>query len=285
VRVSNGPDPDCIYIFGGQGNESGMQERGWQRFYDLWKFNRQTYELNKVHTFDILKDHKSVSLGYEEKINYFIMSVKMSKDSPIEIFIIDPETFNIDFRSTIANSQLDMPDEILKPHIREKTGKLTVPVRRGFKGLTTSLSQIYTINYPPMDPPLVSFIDTWGRYGFGIAALFISLGLIWVRWKKNGVHENEYRWVAPVSIPDENLYLTNNIAIQCFGIFKLFKYGKELAPNEWVSKKIRLLFIFITVKEKMVFHPNDSHQNFGQIHFPKVQQTVVMWPFPKSDAC
>ena len=269
VRVSNGPDPDCIYIFGGQGNESGMQERGWQRFYDLWKFNRQTYELNKVHTFDILKDHKSVSLGYSEKINYFIMSVKMSKVSPIEIFIIDPETFNIDFRSTIANSQLDMPDEILKPHIREKTGKLTVPVRRGFKGLTTSLSQIYTINYPPMDPPLVSFIDTWGRYGFGIAALFISLGLIWVRWKKNGVHENEYRWVAPVSIPDENLYLTNNIAIQCFGIFKLFKYGKELAPNEWVSKKIRLLFIFITVNGEDGVSPQRLTSKFWPDSLPK----------------
>jgi hypothetical protein len=168
----------------------------------------------------------------------------------------------------------------LSPILGKKTGTLTVPVRRGVKGKFASLSQIYTINYPPMDPPLISFIDRWGQYGFGIAALFISLGLIWVRWKKNGVTRNEYRGVAPVSIPDENLYLTKNIAIQCFGNFKLFKYGKELAPDEWVSKKIRLLFIFITVNGKMVFHPNDSHQNFGQIHFPKVQQKSLCGLFP-----
>ena len=252
ATVSRGPDPNCIYIFGGVGNESGMQERGWRNFTGFWKFNRQTLELKKLHTFETLNSYQTISLGYADRINRFLLAIsnKPNNNIPISVLSVHPETYEIENESTIPNSDHLEIGSLTKPFIGKKTGKLTILTRKGDDASNGTLIQIHTINYPPMDPPPVTFIELWGRYWFGFAALMVSLGIIGFRWKRNGeATEKQLGYAIAIDEDrEDNPYLSHNFAIQCFGHFRLYKLGKELSPDDWVSKKARLLFIFIVLE-------------------------------------
>lgn len=252
ATTSRGPDPNCIYIFGGVGNESGMQERGWRNFTGFWKFNRKTLELKKEGTFESLGEYTNISLGYSDEINRFLLTLseKPYNNAPIKLVSINAETYEIENQSILPNSEHLKIGGLSKPFIGKKTGKLTIVTRKEESASNGVLIQMHTINYPPMDPPPVSFIESWGRYGFGIAALIVSLGIIGFRWKRNGeATEKQLGYAIAIDENGEdNPYLTHNFAIQCFGHFRLYKFGKELSPDDWVSKKARLLFIFIVLK-------------------------------------
>ena len=266
ATTSRGPDPNCIYIFGGIGNESGMQERGWRYFTGFWKFNRKTLELKKVGTFESLEKYKNISLGYSDETNHFLLTLSETSynNAPIKLFSINAETYEIDNESILPNSEHLQVGSLIKPFIGKKTGELTIITRKGESASNEILIQMHTINYPPMDPPPVSFIELWGRYGFGIAALIVSLGIIGFRWKKNG--QGKVTQSSLIHIPtfsdDENPYLQHAFSVQCFGNFKLYKAGVEVAPSEWISKKARHLFVYLILKGNDGATPNDIYVEF-----------------------
>ena len=266
TTVSNGPDPNCLYIFGGVGNDSGMQERGWRILKGFWKFNRKTLELKKEFSFDGIENYHTAYLGSSKEIDRFLLAVKPSKHTLILVYSIDPDTYAIEYQSAIpntANVNISLGGNT-PPFIGPRNGKLTVATQKGSSSSRSSLIRIHTLNYPPMEPPPVSWLTKWGGYGIGILALVVSLGIIGFRWKKNGAEQDAL--LPFIQIPsfsdDENPYSNHDFAVQCFGNFKLFKQGTEIMPTEWVSKKARLLFIYLIVKGDYGVTPNDISMEF-----------------------
>ncbi|MBC8344649.1 MAG: hypothetical protein ISR82_04585 [Candidatus Marinimicrobia bacterium] len=270
--LSDGPDSNCIYFFGGSGNKSGMQERGWGRFNDFWKFNRKTMQLQKLKTFESIQNNSHSVLTYSKEIGRFLLSIKPTmSNSLIYILTINPKTLIIENKYTISNTESVSQVNDIAPTISTKTGRLIVVTRKPIPNSSKTLVQTHTINYPPMDPPPISAMESWGRYGFGITALLVSLGIIGFRWKKNGATDPNAHYMPIVTVPsiEENPYMNVNLGIQCFGNFQLYKYGKVLSPDDWVSKKSRLLFIYIILNGENGVPPQRIMEKFWPDSLPK----------------
>jgi len=262
--VSEGPDSNYIYLFGGSGNISGLQERGFHTFNDFWKFNRKTMHLQKIKSFISIQHYDQAVLSYSKDINRFLLSVKSISNSPIYILTINPETYDIENKSIIPNTETEFQLRKIVPNVNKKTGKLVVATQSNISNTQKTFVQIHTINYPPMDPPPISAMESWGRYGFGVLALMISLGIIGFRWKNNKINDipSSTFIYMPSFSQDENPYLHHDFAVQCFGNFKLYKSGIEVLASEWISKKARHLFVYLILNGDKGVSPNDIYGEF-----------------------
>lgn len=263
--VSEGPNPNSIYIFGGTGNSSGMQERGWETFTGLWEFNRQTLEMRRLFDFEFMPDYSEAIMAYSRNLNQFIIAHNKATQSPVTVSTVDAQSGQVEYHANIPGTVGRKIGRNLPPIIGRETGKLIIPTfKRGARDDDKIDIHIHTINYPPMHPLTVTFFAEWGRILLGGSGLFIAIVIIVFQYRRNNNHQQSISPVIalPQFLPEEDPYLQSEFAIQCFGNFKLYQGGKEISMNEWRSKKARALLVFILMKNKQGVTPHEITNTF-----------------------
>ena len=125
--------------------------------------------IKKEFSFDGIENYHTAYLGYSKEIDRFLLAVKPSKHTLILVYSIDPDTYAIEYQSAIpntANVNISLGGNT-PPFIGPRNGKLTVATQKGSSSSRSSLIRIHTLNYPPMEPPPVSWLTKWGGYGIG----------------------------------------------------------------------------------------------------------------------
>jgi len=263
--VSKGPNPNSIYIFGGAGNSSGMQERGWQMYYDFWEFNRKTLELKKLFELDNIESYEEVSMGYSAELNQTVIIYKKSLDDFIAILLIDPNSGEVIFHDDIPNTRQRRVITSMQPMVGSETGKLIIASVDQQANIDERKSiLIHTINYPPLVPPIPSMWAKWDRWIVGGVALLIALTILMMKFQRN---RDQRQSISPIiALPqfsaDENPYTRSEFAIQCFGNFKLYNHGEEISLDAWTSKKARSMLVYILLKNKHGVTPHEITNTF-----------------------
>ncbi len=263
--VSRGPDPNSIYIFGGTGNKSGMQERGWQMYKGLWEFDKNTLELRKRFDVDPIQTYSAAAMGYSKALNQFMIIYNSTNTSPVSVLILDPESGEVIFHDDIPGTLGRKIDSHLRPIIGHETGKLIVATLDMYaRDEDERKIHIHTINYPPMHPPQPSFFAKWDRLIVGGGAFIIAAALLVVHYRRSRMGEADFSPVIslPRFTPEEDPYTQSEFAIQCFGNFKIYQDGEEIPSNAWTSKKARSLLVFVLLKNKHGVTPHEITNTF-----------------------
>jgi hypothetical protein len=180
---------NCVYVFGGMGNESGEQTVGRKYYYDLYKIDLNTKHVSKlweipwerdnvvpVRGMVILDDSSFYTLCYPEHFTESLLKLyKFSlKDGSYEILGDSIPIFS-DKITTNANLYYDSMLNNLYAVVQE------------FDDDISSDLKVYSLSFPPLtSQELASYSKEKGKYTVAIIILSIIavIGLVYLFYKK-----------------------------------------------------------------------------------------------------
>jgi two-component SAPR family response regulator len=247
---------DCLYIFGGLGNESGDQTIGRHNFYDLYKIDLKTKECTKLWYIDwkdknvvsarnmiILNDTTLYTLCYPEyEPNSYVQLYEFSiKDGSYRIL-----GDSIHFRSDKIGTNVNLYyDDILH--------KFYCSVQE-FEDDGSSTSKIYSISYPTITMKELTTYNKselsfplWSKIIILLTISVISIYIILVllrKQKKTTVVTTNIQNTNNFQIQNVELLENKKNAIYLFGKFLVYdKTGREI--SYMFSTRLKNTFLLI----------------------------------------
>lgn len=278
ATVQYDSETDSYFIFGGIGNESGMQEQGFRQLNDLWALDLKTNTMSQIWQ-DVLSLDTS---------DFFYRSVLVPEINQVFLLLIHEFKTN-ETKSILHTSALDQKDfintgivfdakrttkSIISLHYIPKSNELLLVATSQHENATgvKEFLEYYTINLP-----LISISNREEANVKYFWILGIIMGIAFLIYLKRGKQLPDVQQIIkPIQkkdvshVGDEQtqlIILEKGVTVQVCEDFRLWVDGREIRYKDWRSKKARELFLFILLKN----HHGAPIKNINLTFWPDVK--------------
>ena len=271
---------ESILIFGGWGNESGQQEKGFNYIYDLWSFNPDSYTLEKIWDWEVshqgLKPIASILIPERNEIYLY---GKLENNLGDSLIFFQSSLDKPDFKQIDITSSFNSLNWV---SIYYKNQKLLLVNFKPTPTFHIGEMKIFTIDLPLgnkaqyVGTPLVKRIDAATKWVWIILVVGITtIGFSVFIWRQNqfakiGNQSSilDKTPIAPTRKIISNGGLKKGITLQLDDEFQLWVDGKtiDLNGNERHNQIVELLALLANSPENKL-----SHEDIHQSLWPLVQ--------------
>jgi len=279
---------DKIFIIGGHGSESGKQETGTQYYFDIWAFDRKTDSLYLVAEKGFhprLNEVIGFEIWEEQNIAFELIRIELDSTFTYYLNVFDfPHGNKLEF-SLNFEDYFDLSNEpftLMK--IIEKTSELLFVCYGELNGDSNQKGiHFFTLALPLVNQkePIESKDD---RLVYFILLMVLFSGALWAFYRRKEIVPQDLPEIQSEQV--QFTILDKGVSVQLFGLFRMWKDGKEILYKDWQSKKSRELFIYLILKNNhgvtgkeisLTFWPNvdsDSAVNSRGVAIARIRKTL-----------
>ncbi len=251
---------NCLYIFGGMGNESGEYNVGRKYFYDLYKVDLNTYTIKKLWEIDWKNEDmvpvKSMIIDEEKQTFTTFCYPEHYSNTFLKLYefsLLDGKYSTLGDSIPIRSEKIGTNAQLF---LDKKADKLYAVVQEFDNDDIASKFKLYTLSYPPVSFDSLQMTPPSGKSNklflyiipIVIIAIILVFTIYWRGHRKEKVknHPVLNHLEESLNLPKQEITNTPN-SIFLFGKFSIInKFGKEI--EYMFSTRLKHSFLLILQK-------------------------------------
>ena len=284
IVVCRGSNPAEFYVSGGHGNQTGDQEAGFKKYYDLWKLNLDEY------SWEMLWSEKDLSTDVRQQLKSTTLSRMVYSPDEDDIYVLISSSVGKTsqlYRMGIKEPRLEeVGEEISADNLYYNSSAqefYTISIKR----LDDTIKMnIYSLSYPPLEN-LDIFAATVAGDGSGMSSLLIVLVILGIiilgysagvmlkkKWPAPKVMMNQ----RPTSVGEiSSVNISEKSSIQLFGNFRVTdRQGYDITAQ--FTPQMKELYLFIRLHSASNGRNGNGNGNGNGAGVSTEQILAHFWP-------
>ena len=267
-------------IYGGFGNESGDQEKGFKSYNDLFLLNMNDTTITKLNipekddfTYQLL--HNYNYLDKADSTLYFLSQNEVSKGLTISLNRFNLKTGKV---TAVANKYWERDGSkwmYCYLHYNQSTNELISVI------FDSTKVELYSINYPPISESEKTYTEEANiETDYNLILFIVSIGLVSITggliyYKKRKVNLFKVAEINHKVDSDYNFIKTHSKnSVKLFGGFWIYdKEGNDISQS--LSPKLKEIFLLVLMRSINNHHSGITSEELSSIIWPEASPESV----------